>query len=74
MSFEEEALSVQVFVDGGTVTTVTAATTHEAMTKQREAADEANSGTTAETVGAAAAAAGVPDLLRNVGEFPETFL
>ena len=74
MSFEEEALSVQVFVDGGTATAA-AATAHEAMTKQREAANEANSGTTAETVGAAeAAAAGVPDLLRNVGEFPETFL
>ena len=72
MSFEEEALSVQVFVDGGTATAA-AATAHEAMTKQREAANEANSGTTAETVGAAAAA-GVPDLLRNVGEFPETFL
>ena len=71
MSFEEEALSVQVFVDGGTVTAA-AAITHEAMTKQREAEDEANPGTTAETLGAAAA--GVPDLLRNVGEFPETFL
>ena len=70
MSFEEEALSVQVFVDGGTATAA-AATTHEAMTKQREAEDEANPGTTAETLGAAA---GVPDLLRNVGEFPETFL
>ena len=71
MSFEEEALSVQVFVDGGTATAA-AATTHEAMTKQREAADEANSVKTVGTVGAAAA--GVPDLLRNVGEFPETFL
>ena len=49
--------------------TAAAAITHEAMTKQREAEDEANSGTAAE-----AAAAGVPDLLRNVGEFPETFL
>ena len=73
MSFEEEALSVQVFVDGGTATAA-AATTQEAMTKQREAEDEANSVKTVETVGAAAAAAGVPDLLRNVGEFPETFL
>ena len=72
LSFEEEALSVQVFVDGGTVTAA-AAITQEAMTKQREAEDEANPGTTAETLGAAAAA-GVPDLLRNVGEFPETFL
>ena len=71
MSFEEEALSVQVLVDGGTATAA-AATTHEAMTKQREAEDEANPGTTAEMLGAAAA--GVPDLLRNVGEFPETFL
>ena len=59
-------------MDGETETT--AAKVHKAMTEQRPAADEANSVTTAETVEAAATAAGVPDLLRNVGEFPETFL
>ena len=69
----KEALSVQVFVNGGTTTI---AKTHETTTTKQsmEEKNHNNDDDDATANIATTVSVGVPDLLRNVGEFPETFL
>ena len=70
----KEALSVQVFVNGGTTTI---AKTHETTTTKQSMEEKNHNNDVDDDATANIAttvSVGVPDLLRNVGEFPETFL
>ena len=68
----KEALSVQVFVNGGMAAT-TVAKTHKTTAKQENEEEGGGNNRCGATTNIATRT-GVPDLLRNVGEFPETFL